>query len=282
MRRVKAKIKKFVRNAIVVAAIFIVLFIVNYMPTIPTNTFHWVGGGIIVGLFIWLAFKIFHKPERYINERGYVVLVRENELEHRFIAKQLLKRDLYPNEVVHHINGNKTDNLVRNLCLMDNEKHEHFHSWLSWKKSKNGSYPRFREQKRVLVDEYGGTLLESIRNNDNLSENKPTYPELPTHLNGSSGFSVAHELNTSEKLFEELRSLRRKLASERKVPAYMVFDDKTLAEMAESLPDTEELLLQIKGVGPTKLQMYGPQFISVLKKFKVENKLTSKSKIDSA
>jgi hypothetical protein len=100
--------------------------------------------------------------EKYINSSGYYVLSRNGELEHRQIAIDLLDRDLYSNEVVHHINGRKLDNHIRNLCLMDREKHELFHSWLRWKREKSGRYPSFKDQIRILKDEYGGILLSSI------------------------------------------------------------------------------------------------------------------------
>ena len=48
----------------------------------------------------------------------------------------------------------------------------------------------------------------------------------------------------------------------------MVFDDKTLHEFVNYLPDSYEAMLQIKGVGRVKLRMYGDQFISTIKTFK--------------
>jgi hypothetical protein len=45
---------------------------------------------------------------------------------------------------------------------MDREKHELFHSWLRWKKEKSGYYPRFKDQIRILRDEYGGMILSEI------------------------------------------------------------------------------------------------------------------------
>lgn len=74
---------------------------------------------------------------------------------------------------------------------------------------------------------------------------------------------------TSEKrdspLFEELKKLRRALADERGVPAYVVFSDATLLAMAERRPTGEAELLSISGVGPKKLASYGDAFLEVLR-----------------
>jgi len=72
----------------------------------------------------------------------------------------------------------------------------------------------------------------------------------------------------NEELFEELRDLRKKLAAEQNVPPYVVFSDKTLHEMARYFPNSEAELLQITGVGATKLARYGPQFIQVIARFR--------------
>ena len=65
-------------------------------------------------------------------------------------------------------------------------------------------------------------------------------------------------------LFDDLRVLRRRLAKERSVPAYVVFNDATLRAMATSLPSDRHELLAISGVGPTKLEAYGEDFLEVI------------------
>ena len=60
---------------------------------------------------------------------------------YRETAMKVLGRNLERNEIVHHINGNREDNGVENLCVMDGVKHEMFHTWLRWKKEKSGYYP---------------------------------------------------------------------------------------------------------------------------------------------
>jgi ATP-dependent DNA helicase RecQ len=71
-------------------------------------------------------------------------------------------------------------------------------------------------------------------------------------------------------LFEALRDLRRRLADERNVPAYVVFSDATLLEMAAARPTTEAGLLAVSGVGPAKLERYGEQFLAVIREHEGE------------
>lgn len=66
-------------------------------------------------------------------------------------------------------------------------------------------------------------------------------------------------------LFEELRKMRRKLADKKRIPAYLVFSDATLRDMARKKPTTKEELLKVKGVGETKLKQYGLNFLNVIK-----------------
>lgn len=74
------------------------------------------------------------------------------------------------------------------------------------------------------------------------------------------------QLVANDALFEELRSLRSQLAQEKNLPPYVIFSDKTLMELAEKQPQTSLEFLQIKGVGKSKLDNYGEQFLALLKK----------------
>jgi len=64
--------------------------------------------------------------------------------------------------------------------------------------------------------------------------------------------------------FEALKAWRAEVAREHNLPAYIVFHDATLAEMARSLPDTLDALGQISGVGAKKLEAYGDEILRVL------------------
>ena len=64
-----------------------------------------------------------------------------------------------------------------------------------------------------------------------------------------------------EALFQRLRALRKDLADQQGVPAYIVFSDKVLREMAATRPSTPSELLAVSGVGPVKLERYGAEFL---------------------
>src|SRR6185312_14269786 len=66
-------------------------------------------------------------------------------------------------------------------------------------------------------------------------------------------------------LFDELRKLRKKLADERNVPAYVVFSDATLLQMAQNRPISEADLMDISGVGPKKVAAYGAAFVALIR-----------------
>ena len=68
-----------------------------------------------------------------------------------------------------------------------------------------------------------------------------------------------------EALFESLRALRKELAAAQGVPAYIVFSDKVLLEMATRRPTTLAEMLEVPGIGPAKLRRYGQVFLDLLR-----------------
>ncbi len=65
-------------------------------------------------------------------------------------------------------------------------------------------------------------------------------------------------------LLSALKAKRRALAEAARVPAYVIFTDKTLIEMAETRPATLDQMAKIGGVGATKLEKYGAAFLAVI------------------
>ena len=65
-------------------------------------------------------------------------------------------------------------------------------------------------------------------------------------------------------LFERLRELRRELADEKSVPAYVVFGDASLRDMARQRPATPAEFLEVHGVGQKKAADYGEVFLAAI------------------
>ncbi|MCH8824571.1 MAG: DNA helicase RecQ [Planctomycetes bacterium] len=74
-------------------------------------------------------------------------------------------------------------------------------------------------------------------------------------------------------LFEHLRLLRKEIAQERSVPAFVIFGDKTLRSMASIRPTNQQTLRQVHGVGEKKLADPGPEFLSAIIEYCSENNL---------
>ena len=71
-----------------------------------------------------------------------------------------------------------------------------------------------------------------------------------------------------EQLLDALKKKRIEIARSEKVPAYIVFSDRTLAEMAVRRPRSLEALSRIRGVGEMKLERYGDNFLAVIRSAK--------------
>jgi len=76
-------------------------------------------------------------------------------------------------------------------------------------------------------------------------------------------------------LFEHLRGLRRSIADERGVPAFVVFGDATLRDLARLRPATNEALRRVRGVGEQKLADLGARFLDAIVEYCHEHRLTA-------
>jgi ATP-dependent DNA helicase RecQ len=75
------------------------------------------------------------------------------------------------------------------------------------------------------------------------------------------------EIACDEVLFDRLRKLRRQLADERNVPAYIIFSDVALRQMARDYPASERDFARISGVGEKKLREFGAAFLAEIAAF---------------
>lgn len=95
---------------------------------------------------------------------GYVMRV-ECKFEHRATAEETLGRALAANEVVHHIYPPaRDDNSLENLCVLDRDQHDLFHTFIEREVKLKGKFPRITEQKNFLKQHFHGILLEDAHN----------------------------------------------------------------------------------------------------------------------
>ena len=116
----------------------------------------------------------------------------------------------------------------------------------------SGPYPVLRLTEKAEAVVYGAAplLMRSDR------KEQPAVRPVPTELEGEDA-----------ELFRRLRALRAKAARFQGIPAYMVFSDKTLREMAVRRPATMAQLRAVGGVGSAKAERYGRQFLEEIQNF---------------
>lgn len=85
-------------------------------------------------------------------------------------------------------------------------------------------------------------------------------------------------LSVDDENFTKFKNLRAKLAKEQNVPAYIVFDDKTLKQICQKLPLSEDEFLSINGVGEVKLKRYFEAFKPLINEIK-QDPNTPKTKL---
>jgi ATP-dependent DNA helicase RecQ len=82
-----------------------------------------------------------------------------------------------------------------------------------------------------------------------------------------------------EKLFEILKNLRKKIAREKDLPPYVIFQDPSLEEMATTYPTTKEEMAQVNGVGMGKVNKFGDEFLEVIQKYVEDNDIETASDV---
>jgi ATP-dependent DNA helicase RecQ len=82
-----------------------------------------------------------------------------------------------------------------------------------------------------------------------------------------------------DKLFEILKTLRRRIAKEKGLPPYVIFQDPSLEEMATTYPTTKDDLAQVNGVGMGKVNKFGKEFIETIKNYVDENDIETANEV---
>src|SRR5690606_34018653 len=84
-------------------------------------------------------------------------------------------------------------------------------------------------------------------------------PEKASRKQASANLSDA-----DRELFQALREKRMEIARTQNVPPYVIFHDRTLIELASARPASRKEMAEVPGVGETKLDRYGPAFLTVI------------------
>ena len=112
-----------------------------------------------------------------------------------------------------------------------------------------------------------GWAVLNERKSVTLSRQIALPPAAPRAASSSPRTERRGEIACDEALFGCLRRLRRTLADARNVPAYIVFSDVSLRQMARDLPCDEPAFLRITGVGDKKLRAFGQIFLTEIKAY---------------
>ena len=95
------------------------------------------------------------------------------------------------------------------------------------------------------------------------------------HDNGVDATGKAHD----EDLYDILKSIRKKVAKQKNLPPYVIFQDPSLEEMATTYPTNKEDLAQVNGVGMGKVLKFGKAFIDAIADYVKENNLQTASDV---
>lgn len=76
------------------------------------------------------------------------------------------------------------------------------------------------------------------------------------------------EVPVNSEILDALKALRKSIASKKSVPAYVIFTDATLIDMCKKCPKTPDEMLEVSGVGRTKLEKFGKEFLEKIAKFR--------------
>ncbi len=126
---------------------------------------------------------------------------------------------------------------------------------------------------RLDINGYGGLTISDkgwglLRGEHEFHYRRDTLSSLSRSVEQASELrkhATGHELTENQsRLLEELKKLRLELAKKRGVPAFVVFHDRSLIDMARECPRTKEEFARIDGVGAVKLEQFSELFLSVI------------------
>lgn len=109
-----------------------------------------------------------------------------------------------------------------------------------------------------------------------LFKKEKVYLSAPVHIEIAKEPVVFQQYPYEKDLFEKLKKLRNEVAREENVPAYIIFSDSTLLDLATFLPLSQNDLLKISGFGAFKTEKYGKSFLELIQDYCYEHKLETR------
>ena len=124
---------------------------------------------------------------------------------------------------------------------------------------------------QVDISGYGGLLLTEksrplLKGQESISLRKDVSDKAQSHKK-----SKPYIHDDDKSLWEALRACRKRLADENNVPPYVIFHDATLMEMMNLRPTSEQQMLSISGIGQSKMENYGWEFIKTIEDYEAEH-----------
>lgn len=171
----------------------------------------------------------------------------------KMITRVLVGKDDVANDW-HHFEKLSTFGIFKDNTLKQTSRLLDFLTANGFLKSSGGRYPI------LLLSDKG---LDVLKGKASVSRRKEeTVATESKSLVADGSFDVD--------LFEKLRKLRLNLAREQGIAPFMIFSDKTLKNMCESMPSNSDEFLAVSGVGKVKLEQYGEQFIAEISTYRSE------------
>ena len=121
----------------------------------------------------------------------------------------------------------------------------------------------------VDVNEHNGIKITEkgfifLKKKESINFRKLTEKQKARKGKTSRKAKVELDNDLDQALYENLKSARQQMAKKRRVPAYVIFHDKTLIELAKTKPQSFEEMLDISGIGEAKLKKFGQTLLDVI------------------
>tara|TARA_B100000586_G_scaffold203317_1_gene151201 strand:- start:157 stop:1968 length:1812 start_codon:yes stop_codon:yes gene_type:complete len=121
----------------------------------------------------------------------------------------------------------------------------------------------------VDVNEHNGIKITEkgflfLKEKDTISFRKLSEKQKTKKSRRAKKAVVELDNDVDQDLYENLRATRQQIAKKRRLPAYVIFHDKTLIELAKAKPQNLDEMLDITGIGESKLRKFGQELLNVI------------------